>query len=267
MNSENINRAAEVVHRAVQLLTKAAKSWLEQKEDDSHTNQSYFNGVFKSHEFPGGLQLALEVSDLQIQLWKDGEQIWHKNLSGRLHHEVEEDLIGILHQNGLDRSQWVPNLHFDLPYKELENFRYPELEEIPLNAFVRTRDFGVDCLNELSGTLNDDPGFRTWPHHFDHGGLLIVATQGGEMSKTVGIGLAMHDSLVPEHYFYISHWIKDGQADYTNLPELPSGGSWIGSQPMAVLPVCQLKRNGTFDKDEAMAFLKLAMTTSLKLLQ
>jgi len=48
---------------------------------------------------------------------------------------------------------------------------------------------------------------RTWPHHFDVGSLITVATNpDGSLAASVGLGLSPGDSSYPEPYWYISPW-------------------------------------------------------------
>jgi len=73
-----------------------------------------------------------------------------------------------------------------------------------------------------AGTPNAGP-VRCWPHHFDIASLVVLSGDGGEGSRTVGVGLSPGDAGCAEPYWYVTPWPAPRSVA---LPPLPAGAFW-----------------------------------------
>ena len=67
-----------------------------------------------------------------------------------------------------------------------------------------------------------DSPIRVWPHHFDTGAYAPL----GDTGISIGIGMAIPDTLSDEHYFYISGY-KDGKTIFPSSRNDLSLGKWV----------------------------------------
>ena len=76
----------------------------------------------------------------------------------------------------------------------------------------------------LAARTNGASEVRCWPHHFDLGTLVVIASNpDGSLAESIGIGLSPGDESYAEPYWYVSPWPYPETAA---LPALESGGHW-----------------------------------------
>lgn len=267
MDQNIINGQTEIVHRAVQLLTKAAKSWLAPKDDDSHTNIGWNDkgSSFMGHILPGNIQLELSLADFTLNIHQSDTIVSSFELSEKKHADIELAMVQELTKLGLDARAWNSKLHYELPYSNLEEYVYPALNTHAMGQFISLRSFGQKVFEAYEKEHNINLGIRTWPHHFDLGGLSITdKDKEGNATATIGMGLAMHDSGTDEHYFYINHWKKGGIDHYPEPIHLLNGGKWIGETPMAVLKVSDVLIGDNFLLQSTIDFVDQAVKESAR---
>ncbi|MCB0637174.1 MAG: hypothetical protein KDC54_11180, partial [Lewinella sp.] len=99
--------------------------------------------------------------------------------------------------------------------------------------------------------------------------LRLARNSEGEMTKSIGLGLAIPDGLTDGFYYYISPWQSSGEVDIRDLPPLPAGewrtGDWTG----AILPLSTLaERSSSGEQKELLgAFADQALATWIERLQ
>lgn len=264
----NLNNQTEVVHRAIQLLVKSAKSWLPAKDDDSHTNIAWLKSEasFMARPFALGIIIKIELNSFELVVLQNElkEKI---TLASKKHEDIEQELLHILDKKGLSKNDWIGSLHYELPYSELEQYIYPEAANVDFKEFIKARTFGQIVFENYEAQNGIELGLRTWPHHFDLGGLYTTATKAnGDAMASIGMGLAMEDSLINEYYFYITHWKEGGVKVYPELPQLKHKGEWYGDEPMAVLKLSGLDLDDKKSLEKAIEFIHHAVRESRQLL-
>ena len=88
------HKAYTVLHRAVQYLATAAKSYVPSRPDDSHTNLGW-NGqamAFSTHDLDDtGVSLQFQVPSFQLQWVRDHHLLAGFDLDGRTHTEIQKN--------------------------------------------------------------------------------------------------------------------------------------------------------------------------------
>lgn len=269
MDKQSLNSHTEIAHRAIQLITKAAKSWLPEKADDSHTNQAWNinSASFSGHPFENGVTIEVGLLPLQLIIRQNNSIVHEFSLAGQKHSAIEQKMVDALSTLGFDSSKWVSSLHFELPYSELEEFVYPSLDNNAMKAVADLRSFAQNVFTTYEAKHKVDLGLRTWPHHFDLGGLSVTAQdEDGNATSSIGMGTAMQDEGTDEHYFYINHWKQGGIDSYPNPTALPNSGYWLGNVPMAILRISNSIDGDEYNAHKAAEFIEQAVKESARFL-
>ena len=153
-------------HIPAQYLTTVAKSFLQAKRDDSHTNLGWINQSLCTHALDGNnLTLCLDYS-LYALVWTNDLGI---NESLELDQKTHAEIVDWIHKTSnelIPKGSYEYSLHFDLPYTSLSNeytFHKPSAEVI--NEHVQRRDAVHKALEMV--LENHLAPVRVWPHHFD----------------------------------------------------------------------------------------------------
>lgn len=266
---DKINHQTDLAHRALQILVKAAKSWLLNKDDDSHTNLHWnvATSSFQSHLFPLDIQLALNLKSSTLEIHKNGSLAHSISLSGMQQVRLEKEFADALLNVGLKKDSWNSQLHYELPYSDFKEFIYPELDENSFHDFRSIRDFGQRVLQSLESHESQDLGLRTWPHHFDLGGLIsLKQNEKSETIASVGLGLAMQDSEIDEYYFYLSPWKKDFKISAEDALN-PKFGEWHAKMAMYVLKISEINNSDLKNEELANQFFKETFFSSKSILK
>jgi hypothetical protein len=244
-----LTEAWREAHYASQPAAELAKSWAEEKDDDSHSSFVWFEGedgrglegVPAQGQKPYRARLKLEGFELSV-FDGHGRTIGDLTLAGRT---VEE------------ATAWMRSLcEKELGDPKQASRPAPDLPDHPLGTGAAFTD-DPEGFNDLADVYAATAGVidrlreavpafgegRCWPHHFDLATLAVLATDDdGRMTKTVGFGVTPPDSVDDEGYWYVSPWTKDGVVGRPGYPDLPDG-RWVdrgGDISMAVLPVTDL---------------------------
>ncbi len=237
------NRTDRVMHTVSQYLARISKSYLDQKDDDSHTNLGFdsIGNRVTGRWIQSGLRKylpAIELAPLAL-IWLDElfSRLYTIPLAGRPGSAVEEDIRNSLAKTGLDPLELKDQMHYEIPaYPETKEI-IPELTPGGTAIWSQYRGLANSAAVELLGFIQGESEIRIWPHHFDTG--IYVNTVGG---TGLGFGLAMEDKIGGSPYFYIAAYPGEGEIEYHGLPALNTG-EWIISDSWkgAVLPLSSLK--------------------------
>lgn len=212
-----------MIYLAAQYLAAAAISFLDKKEDDSHTNLGFVTGNASLNTRPlnkEGDYLSLHYERFILQ--------WHGNivndtirLDGSTHKQILQWIKDKAAKSSIDR-QYNFSFHYDLPYDIEENFSFKLLDASRLSELTHLRILAQLVLEKFIAAEGLDAEIRVWPHHFDTG---IYAINGDDPSLALGAGLAIPDTVVEEHYFYLSVYKNHKPIATENLAPL-SNGKW-----------------------------------------
>ena len=231
--NEDVRDALAQQHHAAQYIAMAGHHLIPQQPDDSNTNMAYFPDKewLAGNELPGGLRIALHLSDLKLLLIdKKQSSFGEVPLSGKTKNQVFEALKQLLDNSKIDVSNFIDELHYEVPIHKLDKgapFSESNKEAFQENTLYRHNAEIV--LNKIATQFKDADPVRVWPHHFDTGSYTPVAyNPEGGISKSIGLGWAIPDSMVNEPYYYLSFWSESPVGDFKELPS-PEAGEWIRS--------------------------------------
>ena len=211
------------IHLAAQYLAAAGISFLEKRDDDSHTNLGYSPSDHQIRTWPLNPSkdcLALDLKDFSLK-WISETVSASFGLDGNYHAQVLSWIRDISQRSGIDKA-YEYKFHYKLPYDIDKDFKFKRNNEI-LALERKQRSLAQKTIQAVLSEYKLESEIRVWPHHFDTGALASVANNN---DLTIGLGLAIPDSLVDQHYFYIS-----GNRGHENIDpgqfEPLSQGKWI----------------------------------------
>lgn len=241
------------IHFISQYLATAAKSFVAHRADDSHTNLG-FDSETRSLETwslnNNGLKLIFNITEFELK-WSKGESF---QLAGKTHTQVVHWLQTSSKLAGLNKP-YAFDLHYDLPFEWDANFSFKLSDTKHLNELVELRILANTALKAFLKMENLQSDIRIWPHHFDTGAFVVLEDGSG---KSIGLGMAIPDTVVDDHYFYISGYKGHDALDTHSFPKLSSGEWKTQEFKGAVL----MASNST--EQQAVQFLQEAFHTYLK---
>ncbi len=219
-------------HRIAQFIALTGINLIKKEADDSHSNMAWeaSTGVLAGRYFTirgQKFRLVFKPDSFHLVFEDDQRIIKSKlKLAERSVDEImawwEENIFMLGYQGKL-----VKTPHYQLPDQpeyHASNLKAPDQHSLSLWINWRTQANGVlKELNKLAG-INAD--IRIWPHHFDTGVYYPFKYDDGSEIQSVGAGLAIADTMIPEPYYYIYGWSKTGDIDYTRTPALEKG-KWL----------------------------------------
>ena len=137
-----------------------------------------------------------------------------------------------LYQNlaelNVDVKNFKNELHYELPDHPLEHGAAFSLEDNQfLQESTKYRYNAKLILKGLVTEFKDAAPLKIWPHHFDTGTFIPLSYNNkGGVSKSIGLGWAIPDTMIDEPYYYLSLWSENKSIDFNKLPALESG-NWI----------------------------------------
>jgi len=245
---KGINKATEQIHVAAQFISMVGEFFTAKQADGSHANMGWL-GIkekFISNTFGPENQYVMELSPelMQLTILDIHDKHWHElNLKGVTQKEGVKWVRGIMKKHQLEGAKkYKIAPPYDLPAYAI--FKDKKFKKSPKKAFVgfsKLRSWGEYFVNKHKMRFEFASPTRTWPHHFDHGSYVpLVKLKSGEVSKSISLGLAIHDGMIDEPYFYISAWQKGKELDLSKMKDL-STGYWLNEGfKGAVLPVMDL---------------------------
>jgi hypothetical protein len=207
------------MHLAAQYLAAAGISFLEKKPDDSHTNLGFDteNGCLYTHTLSeNGDVLCLDYESFALK-WKSNQETTTFNLDGASHAEVLKWLTDT--SKAFLNKTYQYQFHYDLPYAIDDAFTFKLLDVNKLKALKHLRILAQLVLKNIDKQYSLDASIRIWPHHFDTG----IYSPLPDSDITIGLGLAIPDTVCNKHYLYISGYKNGGTIDTSQLPKLESG--------------------------------------------
>lgn len=217
--------ASESLHRALQYLAAASKSFLPAKDDDSHTNVGWNSDSknFETHPFnKGGLALALNLEVFSLDFIHPVSGIEASFPLGGARHL---DIVNWLERERLfckiDKD-YKFELHYELPYKKgfEDSLTYPKIKEAELKSHIQMRWLANKSLELASSHFDVFSDIRIWPHHFDTG---AIGYQLNEKGSSFGLGLSVPDDVSDDYYFYVSKYNENESVNVSRFSKLKNG--------------------------------------------
>lgn len=221
----------KMLHLAAQYLAAAGINFVPKKEDDSHTNLGFSveTGLLSSRSLNGaGDTLSLDYNDFSLH-WGTTEPF---PLDGRTHDETLQWIVKKVQDAGIEKP-YNYQFHYDLPYEIFSDFKFQLLDMTRLHELRELRVLAQEVLTAFMAQQQLTSEIRIWSHHFDTGGFTPL---GDGTGRAVGFGLSIPDTLVNDHYFYISGYQGHDGLDTSSFPDLTKGTWHNEGFKGAVLP-------------------------------
>ena len=206
------------MHLAAQYLATAAISFIPKKDDDSHTNLGWTNHTLETHEFPNGDKLGLNYENFSLEWTHHNGNKEYLLLNGTTHIEIIDWISKTSKNNGVNKP-YSYNLHYDLPYDEVtvsSTFKLTDHNDVDL--LIKHRDLAQSVISSVLKSNGYDSPIRIWPHHFDTGAFVNANDK-----LSIGIGMAIPDSLINDFYFYISGYHNHDPVIIESVDDLEHG--------------------------------------------
>ncbi|WP_299228311.1 hypothetical protein [uncultured Psychroserpens sp.] len=194
----------KTMHLVAQYLATSAISFIEKKDDDSHTNLGWMAHKLETHKFLNGGKLSLSYDDFSLVWTHDNGEKEQYFLNEKNHKQITDWITQISKNSGLEKS-YRYDLHYELPYDKVENSTLFRLtDQNRLNQLIGYRNLAQKVLKTILESNKFASTIRIWPHHFDTGAFVNVTDD-----LSIGLGMAMPDSLMNDFYFYVSGYHGD----------------------------------------------------------
>lgn len=216
----------EQLHLAAQYLATVQISFLDKKEDDSHTNLEFNYHSGRLETWPlnsNGLKLVLSYETFSLG-WIDDENAIGEifSLDGKNHSNVLAWLELKPKEHKLN-GNYRFDLHYELPYELTDEYEFKISDKRELSKLKEQRVLINTVLEQVLKDQNLKSEIRVWPHHFDTGAYSVLPDSN---EIAVGFGLALPDALIDDFYFYISGYKGHTAIDVSGFTSL-SQGNWI----------------------------------------
>ena len=240
----------KMIHLAAQYLAAAGISFIAEREDDSHTNLGYSIDEKSFETWPlndSGSKLSFDLARFELN-WISRSESRSLTLDGCSHTQVLEWISATCSAIKINKP-YTYKFHYELPYPISDDYVFKTDREV-LNREIRLRSLAQTVLSQFLFQNQLISDIRTWPHHFDTG-IFFHLTANNEIS--IGMGLAIPDSVVDDHYFYASGYKGHDGLDTTGFAALAHGKWMQEGFKGAVLPASES------DERTVIEFLNSAM--------
>lgn len=245
--NEEINKAMQVQHLAVQFISLTGRYLLPEKEDKSNITMQYIPGneMLLGGQHPDGWLVNLLLKNLVLQIRDDNMTVLGETpLEGKTFPEALLEFKKELIKAGADVSMLKTEQPYELPADPLEKgmfFKAGPPDAVEEN--IRYRHNANVVLNELRADYADTCPVYIWPNHFDTGFTFpIEHNKEGKETKSIGMGWAIPDDIVDEPYYYLS-FMSDQPVDEHAVPGELAAGKWMMPRwNGATLPLSEIVR-------------------------
>lgn len=244
--SEEINNALQQQHHAAQFIALAGHYLIKQQADDSNTNMKFVANekMLQGREIANGLSLGLNLESLTIYVLKNNKIIESIDLNGRTKQQVFGSIKEYLSNLGVEVSNFKNQLHYQLPAHPLDSNDI--FSVIDNESFIENTNYRHNAnliIGEIVSEISSADLMRIWPHHFDTGSFIPLSkNEKGDLSKSIGFGWAMPDSMVHEPYYYLSFWSENPIVGLDEFKKLNAGHWKMPDWNGAVLPQSEIQK-------------------------
>lgn len=220
-----INETEITVHMAAQYLAAANINFVNKEPDDSHTNLGFDATHIRLETHPlssKGDQLAFNYRKFALE-WISHNTVASFSMEGKTHLQILEwlDQMSMTFLN----KPYTYAFHYDLPYTINDEYLFQVSDIQALKTLWNFRILVQNSLEKIISSNQLEASIRIWPHHFDTG---IYTALTGTSDITVGLGLAIPDTVSSEHYLYVSGY-KNGSQIHTSTFSPISMGTWVST--------------------------------------
>ena len=227
----------KMIHLAAQYLATAGISFLDKKDDDSHTNLGFDakNGYLETWPLnEGGCKIALDYAQFSLHWSTNENKRKTLHLNGKSHREIVKWIKEVTKTLGPSKT-YSYKLHYELPYGKMTNdFVFSKPPQDDLYKMLSYRKIAQQALESVVDKMALSTTIRVWPHHFDTGGYVTINP---DKNIGVGFGLAIPDTMIDDFYLYTSGYKGHDGIDTSKFDAL-TNGKWMNDGfKGAVLPM------------------------------
>lgn len=229
--NKDLGDALQQQHHAAQFIALVGRHLILQQPDDSNTNMEFIPGenILIGNSLSNGMRVALHLTEMKISILDKNKNTKKSiTLVGKTKQKVFDELKQNLSDVGIDVTNFKNELHYEIPTHPLDSgavFSIKNEDDFIENANFRHN--AKIALNEVATLFKQQEPIRIWPHHFDTGAFFTISrNEKGEATQTIGIGLAIPDSMVNEPYYYLSFW-SDKPINDINVIAALDAGKWM----------------------------------------
>jgi len=251
--------ALEQQHHAAQYIAMVGKHLIPQQSDDSNTNMEFDpeTGMLVGNPLSNGMKVGLHLDSLNMAILdQSGNEIKTLPLNGKTKKQGFVDMKEALTSLGVDTGTLKNELHYDIPAHALDKgatFLATNQQQFRENLLYRSNARLV-MQEVVSGLKNAEP-VKIWPHHFDTGSFVSFAkNEKGELIQTIGLGMAIPDSMIEEPYYYLSFWDADPKNKPGNFAALTHGKWMMPEWNGAVLSLSDILQKTSADEQHKLVF-------------
>ncbi len=271
--SSALHEAGTHYHHAAQFLAAVGQHLLSHEVDDSHTNLGWesHRQVFVGRWIEEKIRLGLDYRQFALFFEnQDNKTLASFSLAGKTKGAAWTWLKASLNSWGFPGNELSAIDHYDLPEHALDK-EQTSFDDIPTEYRQELQRYRQNTQAALLSVAKQSPDWasaiRTWPHHYDSAILLeVVKDDSGQLQASVGVGLAIPDSVADSYYFYVSPWRRDTTLSLDALPPLSYGHWQTNSFTGAVLPLSELVASTDDQQKQLSTFLSEAIDASLELI-
>lgn len=244
-----------MMHLAAQYLAAAGISFLDPRPDDSHTNLGFSTteaSAFTHDLTSSGDTLSLNFRDFSL-VWDNYDRTIALPLDGTSHQQVLEWIQQQARLSNIEKP-YKYEFHYELPYT-LDRTKPFELTDAQrLLDLYELRSVAQQALEQFLEEQRLRSDVRIWPHHFDTGAFAKLP---GLSGTSVGMGMAVPDSVSDEHYYYLAVYRGHDPINTGHFQPLKQG-KWVQEGfTGAIMPATGMLEN------EVQDFLLAAMHSYL----
>ncbi|WP_298892350.1 hypothetical protein [uncultured Psychroserpens sp.] len=238
------------LHLAAQYLATAAISFITKKEDDSHTNLGWKNHSLETHKFPNGDKLGLSYESFSLEWIHSNGNKEHFLLNKTTHKDIINWIIQTSKNNGIEMP-YQYELHYELPYNQVSDGTSFEITNSEnLHVLIQQRDLAQKVISTILKSNDFESPIRIWPHHFDTGAFVNISDQ-----LSIGLGMAMPDTLIDSFYFYVSGYNGHQPIDIALTNSTNKGSYYSNGWQGFAMSINEL------DEHSAIEFCQVAINT------
>ena len=223
--------------------------------------------MFRGNIHPDGWGVGVKLRKLTVQVLDEkGIAKAEIFLEGKTFPQAFQDFKVVLQNQRIDILQLKTDQPYELPIDGLKEGNYFAIgSDDAVAENIRYRHNAELLINEMAKQFKDVEPVRIWPHHFDTGTFAAIDwNEKGAASKTIGLGLAIPDSMVNEPYFYLSFWSENPLDIEYNPVKLPAGKWMMPDWNGAVLSVSEIIKKDT--AEEQFSLVKSFFETGIEIL-
>jgi len=254
---DEMKNALQQQHHAAQYLALVGRHLIPQQPDDRNTNMEFIpeTGMLVGNSLSNGMKIGLQLSNLKLVILDaTNRSLKTISLNGKTKKQGFVELKRNLSALGIDTTSFTNQLHYEIPRNALDEgavFSVKHEKFFIENMIYRNNAKGI--LTEIALEIKNASAVKIWPHHFDTGSFVSFSkNEKGEVSQTIGLGLAIPDSMVSVPYFYLSFWSEKQKKDPVDFPSLESGKWMMPVWNGAILDVSEIVKASSANKQYQM---------------